>query len=376
MLVSFWYNVFMRIYEHPKSKKIYVDFHVDGVRKRKSTGLEFTKENYELVKKEIVPTLEKSIASGTFELQDKVKSVLFDQYALSTVEKYRHDRTAQVSRDIHNIIHHDFIPFFKSKPISAITSNDIVELKNSMLDKTTASTVKNKLLKLRFIFQEAVMDGIIQTNPFEKVRLPKVKKKQLNPFSKDEIEMILGVASHKFGVFFKVACFTGMRTGELLALRWSNIDFNSKTIDVIQTKSKGIVGYTKNDSSFRTIEMLWIVYDTLKEYSEHKTSEYVFVNKNNKPYYSSDNFNIVLDTILKKLKLEKRTIYNTRHTFASIMLNNGEDIMWVSKILGHASANTTLNNYAYFISSDKKERAPFLKNWHITGTPTKKINSK
>ena len=89
--------------------------------------------------------------------------------------------------------------------------------------------------------------------------------------------------------------------------------------------------------------------------------EYVFVNKKREHIYDIKRVrNTHWKRVLKECNLEYRPIYHTRHTFATIMLEGGEDILWVSNILGHTDASMTLSKYARYIKRANKSRGAFL----------------
>jgi integrase len=91
-------------------------------------------------------------------------------------------------------------------------------------------------------------------------------------------------------------------------------------------------------------------------------SSYVFLNDANEPLYDikriRDN---QWKKTLKECKFDYRPIYHTRHTFATVMLENGEDILWVSNMLGHTDSTMTLSRYARYIKREHKQRGQFLK---------------
>jgi len=156
-------------------------------------------------------------------------------------------------------------------------------------------------------------------------------------------------------VHHKIHGLTGIRPGELVSLRWSDIDFDNEIIKVRRTRVQGKNGPPKKQASVRNIEMLSVV----KEFFE---SQYnitgcldgdIFLNSSEKPFYSHDviakKFKKLLDTN------DKRYLYQLRHSFATKMISEGEDILWVSKMMGHKNADITLKTYAkaYDISRNK-----------------------
>jgi integrase len=90
-------------------------------------------------------------------------------------------------------------------------------------------------------------------------------------------------------------------------------------------------------------------------------SDYLFLNKYGEPYYSSSKISYTYwKPVLKKLNLPYRKMYLMRHTFISLMISRGEDILWVSKIVGHKDVSITFKEYARYIDDGTKQRATFL----------------
>ncbi len=113
------------------------------------------------------------------------------------------------------------------------------------------------------------------------------------------------------------------------------------------------------------IEMLPVVYNALidqYQYSKGK-SDFVFINQYGENFMDSHSLiRRHWQPLLKRLEIEYRVLYQTRHTFASIMLQQGEEIGWVSDMMGHTDIHTTLSKYARFIPRKQTKRAKFLNN--------------
>lgn len=178
--------------------------------------------------------------------------------------------------------------------------------------------------------------------------------------------------------FIAIMTFTGARPGELIALEWNDIDFENQIININKTTIRGSDGLPKTKASVRRIEMLDIVKDYLmNQYAlTGKIDKKVFLNSSNNVFYSHDiigkRFKDLLD------KDDKRYLYQLRHTFASLMINEGEDIVWVSQMMGHENIDITLKTYTHFYrlnqqKNDRKKRALFLENVSQTSHLNKSI---
>lgn len=164
-------------------------------------------------------------------------------------------------------------------------------------------------------------------------------------------------------LFFALGFFTGMRTGEIIALQWENIDLINRKIIIKYSRNKGIDNSPKTISSIREIDIIDILLPYIENHFKYKSNNcnYIFVSRGEKPYYTADKFSVTYwQKILKKINLPYRNLYQMRHTFASMMISIGEDILWVSSMLGHKNSNITLSTYAKYVKNDKRKRGAFL----------------
>ena len=167
--------------------------------------------------------------------------------------------------------------------------------------------------------------------------------------------------------YLYIAFLTGARTGEILALNWEDIDFENEKIAITKSlNDMGELTTPKTKSSVRHIDML----PPLKEYllklnsslaqenpslhTEEQTSQSPIITAKRKDLRAE--FYALLDS----LGLKRRVLYNTRHSFASIMLSQGEEPLWVAAMLGHKNLNITYSHYAKFIPQKSRARAVFL----------------
>ncbi len=250
----------------------------------------------------------------------------------------------------------------ESYRVSKITKESVTNYHNNAFKKYQKNTLisLNTLLKsfLKFCEQE----GYIEKSPYFKITLKNATHgSKDDPFSLNEIKTILHHATNlRLKAFLITAFFTGLRTGEQLALLWSDIDFKNKKINI--DKSLNLLGaFTspKNQTSIRQVDLLEPVEKILKELkeSEPNNKKMIFLSIPKR----TQEFQKAFKALLKALNLKERKLYTTRHTFASLMISMGEDPLWVSKNMGHNDLNTTYSNYARYIPQPQKERAAFLK---------------
>ncbi|ANT43205.1 integrase [Helicobacter phage DeM53M] len=250
----------------------------------------------------------------------------------------------------------------ESDKLKKITQERISRYHESTLKLYRKNTIHNLNANLKSFLAFCETERFIEKNPYFSITLKNAQEaKAIDPFSLEEIKSLIENApSLNLKAFLMVAFFTGLRTGEQLALTWEDIDFNEKTITINKSLNElGQITSPKNKPSVREIDLLEPVGKILEELkeSEPANKKFVFIEMPKRISVFQRHFK----KLLKALNLKDRKLYTTRHTFASLMLSMGEEAMWVSKTLGHKDLNTTYKTYSHYIPKQDKERAKFLK---------------
>jgi len=344
-----------------RGNRIYVTGTVDGIHHRLSTGKEATPINIAWIKKNHRDVLLQLIA------KDKPKrSEMFADYARQSIDANAYAIKSSTQYGYKSMLDRHIMPHFKHYRLDEIKPSDIRAWQTKLLQELTPGSMNNVRHLLGKILEDAVMDEIIDKNPVKRVKPPRqTEKDDIHPFTMDEIGILLANASPWMRTFLIVAFFTGMRSGELIALKWEDIDFNTNKIIVRRSMRQGVEGSTKTGKT-RIIDLLSPVRETLKEKFKENglTSEYIFTTRKGTPYKESSAITAThWRPLLQRCAIAYRVLYNTRHTFASLMLLNGEDVLWVSKMLGHSNVATTLKYYTKFVEEKGTKRATFLDNF-------------
>jgi len=263
----------------------------------------------------------------------------------SSLEKYRH------------ILENVILPEFADREIAQIKPLDL-RLWFSKFNHLSPKTRRDYLIVLRGVFQEALYDEVIMRNPVDVIRLPKLQKSRIQPFTPLEIRQILWNATGWHRNYYAIAFMTGLRSGEIIALKWSDIDFVRKEIYVQRTRRKGVETRPKTPESVRVIPIFDDLLPYLRDQYERtgEKGSYLFLN-GDRPYRDT---NSCLDrpwrALLKRLRIPYRRLYNTRHTFATLALNSGRFTKnQVSMMLGHTNNQMLFQVYANFIESERNQ---------------------
>jgi integrase len=171
------------------------------------------------------------------------------------------------------------------------------------------------------------------------------------PFSFEEVHKIVSSVREDYRRYYLIRFLTGMRTGEVDGLKWKYVDFNNRLIKIRETLVGGQCDYTKNDFSQREIAMSQPVFDALKRQYEatFTLSEYVFCNHSGHPIDHHNVTKRIWYPLLKRLGLEKRRPYQTRHTAATLWLASGESPEWIAKQMGHSTTEMLFKVYSRFV---------------------------
>lgn len=314
---------------------------IDG--KRVSTKLEYSAENIKLFKsyaknEEFFKKF--NVMKGAPTVVELCKEVLEDKSEILKRTSYTNYLSLMNSR---------IIPFFNKRKVTEIKPLDISNFYKSFTDRSTLVTCE---AILRPAFEKAVLGEIINQTPM-RISKPKFKSSgyEINPFTKEELQKILDYNDERLCNFIAISCFTGLRTGEMLGLRWCDVDLKNMTISVNQQFTRCFLQTPKTKKSMSTIE-LPIEALPFFERQRYKTGlrEYIFYSpKNKEPYKSSYYINTLFKEMIIKLDIPLRTIYQTRHTFASIRLTMGEKLEWVSYMMRHENTSITLKKYFKYI---------------------------
>ena len=230
----------------------------------------------------------------------------------------------------------------------------------------SAKTVRNINQVISSAMDMAVRHKLILSNPTEGCELPKVEHREMKTLPAEQLGAFLREAKES-GVYelYYLDLATGLRRGELLGLKWEDIDLQNGIIHVrrqvarVDGEVKELPLKTKN--SYRSISISRDAVAMLTEMEAHRSSDYVFPSSTGGPI-SPDSVNNMLHRVLKRAGLPSIRFHDLRHTFATLALQNGVDIKTVSGMLGHFSAGFTLDTYAHVTTSAQKEAARTMGN--------------
>lgn len=364
---------------------LYLDFRYNGKRRREQTALEDSPANRKRLMK-LAKRIEVAIKAGTFSESQffssddkKISSVMFSSGDVAH-HKFRHSNRPICTDTIRSFFnqwreemsptwrrtyidtidttfHCHVFPFFgEEKRVGDITKEDIyafrAHLAKGQPDKNripSPSTVNRTLKLLRMMLNEAA-DRYDFRSSFSGVKLLKERKSHIDPFTLDEVKLILKHVRKDMRNYFLVRFFTGMRSGEANGLKWKYIDFERRQILIRETYVNGEMEYTKNDGSQREIDMSQHIYEALKDqYEVTGKNEFVFCTRHGNPLDNRNIVNRVWKPLLRYLELPYRRPYTMRHTAATLWLAAGENPEWIARQMGHTTTEMLFRIYSRYV---------------------------
>ena len=315
---------------------IWLVYHVDGIRHRKSTGLKNTFQNLKKVQKEIIPLLTTKIITGDIY---KKRPDTFKYY----YDIFVQHKSVNRSFDNKHYKYKKLNQHFCNKVISSITRLDIKEYLRSLNIKTASLAVyKSALIE---IFELAVDDGVINTNPAINIKLKTTEKSSIEYFTKDDVYFLLNRAEGIIKLYLLIAFNTGMRPEEILGLQLG--DINDGKIDIKRVRTRGRIDQPKTKNSIRKIPCSDLIYDAVHQ---HK-SKTIFLFDN---IDDATKLRHQWKRLIDSTNIKYRKLYMTRHTYATHMLQDKVvSINELAGLLGHSSPRVTLSHYASVIDTQE-----------------------
>ena len=281
------------------------------------------------------------------------------------------------------------LPIYGKKYVDEITT----EFCQLTLNKWAKEYDRFKSLKgyTQQVLDLAIKKDLIIKNPMKLCKMPKINKSQMNIantielsssnvenyYDKDELNKFLNTLEQNYDYMwftaFRLLAFTGIRKGELMALRWSDIRHDNIVVNKSMTMIKRVayISDTKNENSNRVISIDPSTYNILMTWKEKQQSRYINVRDNHLVFtrdiplknekdqpFDPDYLNRCMKTVVKENKeIREITIHGFRHTHCSLLFEAGATFKEVQDRLGHANSDITLKIYTHVTTEAKRETA-------------------
>ena len=275
--------------------------------------------------------------------------------------------------------------WFKHSYVDEITPTRLQQFVNDL--STTVHDYNKNLMPFKQTMAQCVVMDLIGSNPFDKIVKPKPKPSpiftdRLDFYTKDQLKQFLNSAMGLYGshddnqyriyAMFRVLAFTGVRRGEMLALNWSDIDYNNQTISITKNlvtssgvkerihppKTKAGKRDVRVDNNTLAVLRHWhAIQSRLMLASGLSSTGIVFTNGDLTNYQNVNKLRLWLIQVAKQANLPRIKVHGFRHTYATLAIQAGMNVKQLQYQLGHDDVQTTLSVYSGLTETDKAQTA-------------------
>ena len=269
--------------------------------------------------------------------------IYLDQLAQLYIDARKVEGTSlRTLHEIKAFLKKHLIPVFAQRPVNEIRYDEILKVMAKAYSKCSPVTLGRYLSYLKTIFKFGVDHDLIQKNPLRQWRKPKERPRDTK-LTVEDLQKIKAAAQPHLAWAIEVAYHLGVRTGqsELLALKWGDINWSEKIINVYATKTKTRRSVPISDAFLARLEEKQKVAqcDHIVDYKGRPVKQ----------------ISRAMKTACVRAGINYSAIlYDIRHLFATSLLNQGGDLSAVSKLMGHSSIQMTANNYYHLLGDEKR----------------------
>lgn len=361
-----------------ETNTLFFDFRYMGKRCRENTILTDTKTNRSKMQR-VMDRIEAEIKLGTFvyshyfpnspnaskfeeqtnqERYDKFsdQTPMFEEFAETWLNENEIRWKRSYKENVVMIVKSYLNQTFGGKKVSYISKAEILrfraslaKVKNGNKIGLSADRINHIMTITRMILTDAA-DRFDFNNPYQNIKALKVNKTDVEPFSLEEVQLILKNCDPDFRDYFLIRFFTGMRTGEVDGLKWKYVDLRNRLILIRETIVNGYEETGKTIESFRDIQMSTPVYEAfVRQKAKTGKGKWVFTNREGNPLDHRNVTKRVWYPLLEKCNLTKRRPYQTRHTAATLWLAAGESPEWIARQMGHTTTKMLFQVYSRYV---------------------------
>jgi integrase len=310
-------------------------------------------------------------------LGNRAQGLVFDAGALTVGEyltRWLKDSVSGTVRpstfEVHrHVIEPHIIPSLGRLKLKDLNPAHVRAFYREKLDSGLSTATVHKMHSVvRKALKQAVLDGLIPRNICEAVKPPKIERKEIKPLDREHAKALLEAASgDRLEALYVLAVHTGMRAGELLGLKWEDVDLEHGVArlkrSLVREGGKTALGDLKTPKSRRSVRLTRAATEALRSHLERQLEEIerigflyqpgglVFATESGTLINPSNLRNRSFKPLLKRAGLPDICLHDLRHTCATLLLSQGTHPKLVQELLGHATIAMTLDTYSHFLPS-------------------------
>ena len=336
---------------------IVLDATKNGKRYRLSTGKKSNKRWIKWYQDNFIDEFNK-LYNKKYDIETKNKNITFKEYGQLVLEVTKNNRNSFSQREEAQRFNR-LCETFGNMMLDEIKVSSILQWQ---IDSNFApKTIKNYRNIFSQIMKMALYDDLIRKNPLEFAKAPKKVSKVISVFSIDEMKLLIDKADNQFKNILVVTLFQGLRGSELIALKWSAVDFKNDTLTIDIRIRQGIEDETKS----KRIRIIDLLPDAKKALENQMLitalrSEYVFLTQFGKSYKTPESLTVTLKSLCKEVHIEERTMHTIRKSCNTLLKQYSFPLDWILDQMGHVDNEVNREYYTGRIKPDFSEFVTLL----------------
>lgn len=289
-------------------------------------------------------------------------NMTFEEYATLWL-KSRHDLRASTRELYEGFLKNHLLPAFGNISLNRLS----IEHGRKYFSDTSRSPVLHKktMIKCRSMLNDAVTEGLIPSNPFATLKLPKSQKKEADFLTLTELEQLTNVIDPHFKTLIKVAGYMGLRQGELFGLHPKNVDLDDGVVHVVEQldshANPPVRTEPKTKSSRRKVAIPnFLIGDLEEQLLLRSSDEFVFTSHKGMCIRKSDFIRRVFHPAIKQIGREGLRFHDLRHTAVALAIETGAHMKAIQARMGHANIATTMDVYGHLMPNTDADLASAL----------------
>ncbi|WP_413790609.1 tyrosine-type recombinase/integrase [Bacillus thuringiensis] len=308
------------------------------------------------------------VHTGTYVEPSKLS---YGEYLQDWFNTKKHSVGIQTAKVLKGYLNSRIIPSLGNIKLAKLTSLHMQNYVNSLRDDGLKRGTIEKIIKIiRNSLEHAIDLELITKNVAAKTKLPKADKEELTVWNEYEVQLFLRVAQDsRYAIVFHMALVAGMRQGELLGLRWKDVDLEKGHLTISQTLShdgKTFLLGGKTKSSLRKILLpastiaklkkhrAVVLKEKLSQGEEYQDNDLVMCTPSGTPINPA-NVRRSLNALIQKAAVPKIRFHDLRHTHATLLLAKGVNVKVISERLGHSNIKITLDTYSHVLPTMQED---------------------
>ncbi|MGT8956992.1 tyrosine-type recombinase/integrase [Bacillus cereus] len=308
------------------------------------------------------------VHTGTYVEPSKLS---YGEYLQDWFNTKKHSVGSQTAKVLKGYLNSRIIPSLGNIKLAKLTSLHMQNYVNSLRDEVLKQGTIEKIIKIiRNALEHAIDLELISKNVAVKTKLPKGDKEELTVWNEHEVRSFLkATKDSRYSMVFHMALVTGMRQGELLGLRWKDVDLENGHLTISQTLShdgKTFLLGGKTKSSLRKILLpastiaklkkhrAVVLKEKLSQGEEYQDNDLVMCTPFGTPINPA-NVRRSLNALIQKAAVPKIRFHDLRHTHATLLLAKGVNVKVISERLGHSNIKITLDTYSHVLPTMQED---------------------